>query len=68
MGCIVNGPGEGKDANIGLSLPGRGESPRALLFVDGHHEATLDGDNLAEQFIERIERYAELKYSSRSNS
>ncbi len=68
MGCIVNGPGEGKDANIGLSLPGRGESPKALLFVDGHHEATLDGDNLADQFIERIERYAELKYSSRSNS
>ncbi|MGM9991373.1 MAG: flavodoxin-dependent (E)-4-hydroxy-3-methylbut-2-enyl-diphosphate synthase [Candidatus Bruticola sp.] len=68
MGCIVNGPGEGLDADIGLSLPGRGEAPRALLFVDGRHEATLDGSNLAEQFIERIERYAELKYSSSSRS
>ena len=63
MGCIVNGPGESRDANLGLSLPGRGESPKAMLFVDGQREAALEGDDLAKQFISRIEKYVRLKYS-----
>lgn len=66
MGCIVNGPGEGRGADIGLSLPGRGESPKAMLFVDGQHEATLDGSDLSRRFMDRIEAYAKLRYGAES--
>ena len=68
MGCIVNGPGESRDANIGLSLPGRGEDPQALLFVDGQRRETLSGPQLAQQFIERLEEYARLHYSPPAGS
>ncbi|MBQ7528963.1 flavodoxin-dependent (E)-4-hydroxy-3-methylbut-2-enyl-diphosphate synthase [bacterium] len=62
MGCIVNGPGEGKDANIGLSLPGRGEDPKAIIFVDGQREGLVSGEDLANQFIARIEEYVKAHY------
>jgi (E)-4-hydroxy-3-methylbut-2-enyl-diphosphate synthase len=64
MGCIVNGPGESKKANIGLSLPGTGETPNALVFVDGKQFKVLKGNakELTEQFIELIDEYAEKHY------
>ena len=68
MGCIVNGPGESKHANIGISLPGTGESPAAPIFEDGVKTVTLRGDNIAEQFIERIDAYVERTYPKKSCS
>lgn len=63
MGCVVNGPGESKHANIGISLPGTGESPAAPVFVDGQKFKILRGDNIAGEFIEIVENYIETKYS-----
>lgn len=63
MGCVVNGPGESKHANIGISLPGTGESPAAPVFVDGRKYKILRGDKIAEEFIEIVENYIEQKYS-----
>ncbi|MBQ7502276.1 flavodoxin-dependent (E)-4-hydroxy-3-methylbut-2-enyl-diphosphate synthase [bacterium] len=63
MGCIVNGPGEGKGANLGLSLPGRGEEAKALLFIDGERGETLSGDDIAAQFISIIDGYVKSHYS-----
>jgi (E)-4-hydroxy-3-methylbut-2-enyl-diphosphate synthase len=54
MGCIVNGPGESKHANIGISLPGTGESPAAPVFVDGAKVATLRGERIVEEFQEIV--------------
>ena len=51
MGCIVNGPGESRHANIGISLPGTGETPAAPVFVDGEKKVTLRGDNIAREFV-----------------
>lgn len=62
MGCIVNGPGESRAANIGLSLPGTGEEPRAPVYVDGEKVATLEGPTLAEDFMEMVERYVVENY------
>jgi (E)-4-hydroxy-3-methylbut-2-enyl-diphosphate synthase len=62
MGCIVNGPGESRAADIGISLPGTGESPRAPVYVNGEKVRTLDGDHLAEEFIARVETYVEEHY------
>ncbi len=64
MGCIVNGPGESKHANIGISLPGTGESPAAPVFVDGKKVTTLRGDNIAEEFTDMVTRYVEERYGS----
>ena len=64
MGCIVNGPGESKHANIGISLPGTGEQPSAPVFEDGKKTTTLKGDNIAGQFIDMIDSYVEKTYSS----
>ena len=50
MGCIVNGPGESKHADIGISLPGSGENPVAPVFIDGERSITLKGDRIAEEF------------------
>jgi (E)-4-hydroxy-3-methylbut-2-enyl-diphosphate synthase len=50
MGCVVNGPGESKHANIGISLPGTGEAPVAPVFIDGERRVTLKGDRIAEEF------------------
>jgi (E)-4-hydroxy-3-methylbut-2-enyl-diphosphate synthase len=65
MGCIVNGPGESKYANIGISLPGTGEAPVAPVFVDGAKTVTLRGDNIAQEFIGIIEDYVARKYVTR---
>ncbi|MDP3532082.1 MAG: flavodoxin-dependent (E)-4-hydroxy-3-methylbut-2-enyl-diphosphate synthase [Alphaproteobacteria bacterium] len=62
MGCIVNGPGESKHSNIGISLPGSGESPAAPVFVDGRKVATLRGDNIVEEFKAILEDYVDTKY------
>ena len=56
MGCVVNGPGESKHANIGISLPGTGESPAAPVFIDGEKFTTLRGDNIAAEFQTNLER------------
>jgi len=63
MGCVVNGPGESKHANIGISLPGSGEAPAAPVFEDGEKTVTLRGDNIAEEFKQIIERYVARSYS-----
>ena len=62
MGCIVNGPGESKHANIGISLPGTGENPKAPIFVDGEKVATLSGPNMMGEFKQLVENYVEEKY------
>lgn len=62
MGCVVNGPGESKHANIGISLPGNGEKPVAPVYEDGEKTATLRGEGIAEAFIEMVERYVERTY------
>ncbi|MDO8926388.1 MAG: flavodoxin-dependent (E)-4-hydroxy-3-methylbut-2-enyl-diphosphate synthase [Sideroxyarcus sp.] len=62
MGCIVNGPGESKMANIGISLPGTGESPAAPVYVDGEKTVTLRGDNIAEEFTQIVNEYVARKY------
>jgi (E)-4-hydroxy-3-methylbut-2-enyl-diphosphate synthase len=64
MGCIVNGPGESKHANIGISLPGTGETPAAPVFVDGQKVATLRGADVAEQFKLMVADYIERKYGA----
>jgi len=62
MGCIVNGPGESRQADIGISLPGTGESPVAPVFIDGEKAATLRGDHLTADFLQLIDNYVEEKY------
>ena len=68
MGCVVNGPGESKHANIGISLPGTGEVPVAPVFEDGVKTQTLRGDNIANEFIDLIERYVARTYRSKNAS
>ena len=63
MGCVVNGPGESRHANIGISLPGTGEAPSAPVFVDGEKKVTLRGENIAQEFIALIDDYVEAKYA-----
>jgi (E)-4-hydroxy-3-methylbut-2-enyl-diphosphate synthase len=63
MGCVVNGPGESKHANIGISLPGTGEVPVAPVYQDGVKTVTLKGDNIAAEFTGLIDRYIEQTYS-----
>lgn len=63
MGCIVNGPGESRHADIGISLPGTGEEPRAPVYVDGEHRTTLSGPNLASDFINLVDDYVKTSYS-----
>jgi len=62
VGCVVNGPGESKHANIGISLPGSGETPVAPVFVDGQKTVTLKGDNIANEFRAIVDRYVSEKY------
>jgi (E)-4-hydroxy-3-methylbut-2-enyl-diphosphate synthase len=64
MGCVVNGPGESKHANIGISLPGTGERPVAPVYVDGEKTVTLKGDRIAETFQGLVERYVQEHYGS----
>jgi len=65
MGCIVNGPGESKHANIGISLPGTGESPVAPVFEDGVKTVTLRGEGIVAEFKERIAQYVARSYPQR---
>jgi len=66
MGCIVNGPGESRHANIGISLPGTGEAPAAPVFVDGEKAVTLRGENIAAEFVALVDAYVERKYGART--
>jgi (E)-4-hydroxy-3-methylbut-2-enyl-diphosphate synthase len=64
MGCIVNGPGESKHADIGISLPGTGEAPAAPVFIDGQKALTLRGDSIASDFQTLVEDYIEKRFGS----
>jgi (E)-4-hydroxy-3-methylbut-2-enyl-diphosphate synthase len=64
MGCIVNGPGESKHADIGISLPGTGEAPAAPVFIDGQKALTLRGDNIASEFHALVENYIEKRFGA----
>jgi (E)-4-hydroxy-3-methylbut-2-enyl-diphosphate synthase len=66
MGCVVNGPGESKHANIGISLPGNGEAPSAPVFIDGEKAMTLRGDRIAEEFVGILDDYVARKYAARA--
>jgi len=63
MGCVVNGPGESRHANIGISLPGTFEEPKAPVYIDGEHHSTLRGDNIAAEFRLLLEEYIKKNYS-----
>jgi (E)-4-hydroxy-3-methylbut-2-enyl-diphosphate synthase len=62
MGCVVNGPGESKHANIGISLPGTGEEPKAPVYIDGRLVTTLKGPSIVSEFIKILEEYVEQRY------
>ena len=64
MGCVVNGPGESKHANIGISLPGSGEAPVAPVYIDGEKSCTLRGDNISGEFQQLVQGYIEKNYST----
>ncbi len=64
MGCVVNGPGESKRANIGISLPGTGETPSAPVFIDGEKRMTLRGENIAEEFKRILDNYIDTHYGT----
>ena len=66
MGCVVNGPGESKHANIGISLPGTGEHPSAPVYVDGEKVTTLKGEEIAAQFMRLVDDYVKTHYSAAS--
>ena len=63
MGCVVNGPGESRHANIGISLPGNGEAPAAPVFIDGEKAVTLRGEHIAQEFLALIDDYVERRYT-----
>ncbi|EDV18473.1 uncharacterized protein TRIADDRAFT_63010 [Trichoplax adhaerens] len=65
MGCIVNGPGESKHADIGISLPGDGENPVAVVYTDGEKTNTLRGNNITQEFIELVDGYITQKFSNK---
>ncbi len=68
MGCVVNGPGESRAADIGISLPGSGESPRAPVFIDGERDRLLSGPTIAEDFISMVDEYVENRWGARSSN
>jgi (E)-4-hydroxy-3-methylbut-2-enyl-diphosphate synthase len=63
MGCVVNGPGESKNADIGISLPGNGDRPAAPVYIEGRKVATLKGEGIAEAFVQMVDRYVRERYS-----
>ena len=65
MGCIVNGPGESRHSDIGISLPGTAEEPKAPVFVDGRLLRTLKGEHIVREFISIINDYVEMRYGNR---
>jgi len=64
MGCVVNGPGESKHADIGISLPGTFEEPKAPVYVDGRLRVTLKGDTIVADFLKILEDYVEARYGA----
>src|SRR6476469_8704980 len=68
MGCVVNGPGESKHANLGISLPGTGERPVAPVYIDGEKGPTLKGEKIAEEFQELVEQYVARRYARKSGT
>ncbi len=68
MGCIVNGPGESKHADIGISLPGTGELPSAPVYIDGKKIATLRGADIAEQFKAIVENYVKERWGEKNRT
>jgi (E)-4-hydroxy-3-methylbut-2-enyl-diphosphate synthase len=68
MGCVVNGPGESKHANIGISLPGSNEVPVAPVYVDGRKTVTLKGEHIAQQFQAIVESYVKENFSAQSSA
>jgi len=68
MGCVVNGPGESKHANIGISLPGTGEDPRAPVYVDGAKFVTLQGATIVPDFIRILDEYIAARYASKEGA
>jgi (E)-4-hydroxy-3-methylbut-2-enyl-diphosphate synthase len=68
MGCVVNGPGESKHANLGISLPGTFEEPKAPVFVDGRLMTTLRGDRIVAEFIDILNQYVETRYGTGNSS
>jgi (E)-4-hydroxy-3-methylbut-2-enyl-diphosphate synthase len=67
MGCVVNGPGESKHANIGISLPGNGEAPSAPVFIDGEKAMTLRGENIANEFVGILDNYVATHFQARAD-
>ena len=67
MGCVVNGPGESEQADIGISLPGNGEKPVAPVFIDGKRGPTLKGENIIKDFKEIIGQYVKQRYGNSSH-
>jgi len=65
MGCVVNGPGESRHADIGISLPGNGERPAAPVYIDGEKSLTLKGENIAGRFIDIVDNYVKNRYSAK---
>ena len=68
MGCIVNGPGESKHADIGISLPGTGEAPVAPVYIDGEKTHTLRGENIVQDFQALVEHYVQQRYGKLSKT
>jgi (E)-4-hydroxy-3-methylbut-2-enyl-diphosphate synthase len=68
MGCVVNGPGESKHADIGISLPGTGEKPVAPVYVDGEKTVTLKGDNIAAEFQQIVDGYVRRRFGGQAAS
>ncbi|HET9327598.1 MAG TPA: flavodoxin-dependent (E)-4-hydroxy-3-methylbut-2-enyl-diphosphate synthase, partial [Candidatus Eisenbacteria bacterium] len=64
MGCVVNGPGESKHADIGISLPGTGEEPKAPVYVDGKFRTTLKGETIAEDFARILDDYVARRFAA----
>ncbi len=65
MGCIVNGPGESKHADIGISLPGDGENPVAVVYTDSKKTNTLRGNNITQEFIKLVDNYITQKFTNK---
>ncbi|MBD3615946.1 MAG: flavodoxin-dependent (E)-4-hydroxy-3-methylbut-2-enyl-diphosphate synthase [Gracilimonas sp.] len=68
MGCVVNGPGESRAANIGISLPGTFEEPKAPVYIDGEHSTTLRGDHIGEEFRQILDNYIQERYGNKKNA
>jgi (E)-4-hydroxy-3-methylbut-2-enyl-diphosphate synthase len=68
MGCVVNGPGESKHANIGISLPGTFEDPKAPVYVDGKLMVTLKGETIVPEFLRILDDYVEKTYGARATA